>query len=61
VHRLLRGSVATYSNAGAAMKWTEKLYALATGFLKSPDMAGVGMPQVYSEGKATGELAQGDG
>jgi hypothetical protein len=36
-----------YSNAGAAMKWREKLCGLGTGFLKSPDMAGVGMPQFY--------------
>jgi hypothetical protein len=27
----------------------EKLCGLGTGFLKSPDMAGVGMPQFYGE------------
>ena len=36
-----------YSNAGAAMKWREKLYRFGTGFLMSPDVAGVGMPQFY--------------
>ncbi len=47
-----------YSNAGAAMKWREKLCGLETGFLKSPDMAGVGMPQVYGQEMTTGELAR---
>ena len=40
------------------MKWREKLCGLETGFLKSPDMAGVGMPQFYGREIATGELAQ---
>jgi hypothetical protein len=35
----------------------EKLYGLGTGFLKSHDMAGVGMPQFYGREIATGELA----
>jgi hypothetical protein len=38
-----------YSNAGAAMKWKENLCGLGTGFLKSPDMAGVVMPRFYRE------------
>jgi hypothetical protein len=38
-------SVRRQSNARAAMKGREKLRGLGTGFLKSPDMAGVGMPQ----------------
>ena len=47
-----------YSNAGAALKWREKLCGLETGFLKSPDMAGVGMPQLYGREMTTGELAR---
>jgi hypothetical protein len=35
-----------------------KLCGLETGFLKSPDMAGVGMPQVYGREMTTGELAR---
>jgi hypothetical protein len=49
------------SNARAAMKGREKLRGLSTGFPKSPDMAGVGMPQFYGREIATGELAPRDG
>jgi hypothetical protein len=31
-----------YSNAGAGMKWREKLRGLATGFLKSPSLQMLG-------------------
>jgi len=40
------------------MSWREKRCGLGTGFLKSPDMAGVGMPQFYGREIATGESAQ---
>ncbi len=40
------------------MKWREKLGGLRTGVLKSPEMAGVRMPQLYGREVATGELAQ---
>jgi hypothetical protein len=46
------------SNGGAVLKWREKLGGLRTGFLKSPEMAGVAMPQLYGREIATGELAQ---
>ena len=39
------------------MKWMEKLRGLERGFLKSPDMAGVEMPQFYGGEIATGERA----
>jgi len=50
-------SLKRQSNASAAMKWRKKLRGLGTGFLKSPNMAGVGMPQFYGGEIATGELA----
>jgi len=46
------------SNGGAVLKWREKLGGLRTGVLKSPEMAGVRMPQLYGREVATGELAQ---